>query len=54
MIAALALLLTTVAGATMTARVDALAIVGSATAVRAGGELTDEVWRAATPVARRP
>jgi hypothetical protein len=47
--AVLALAVTTAAGPAI-ARVDAVAIPTMATAVRAGGELSEEVWRAATPV----
>jgi len=47
--AMLALTLTTAAATSTTARVDAVAIT-SAKAVRASGELSDEVWQTATPV----
>src|SRR5947207_13989321 len=45
----LALTLTTAAATSATARVDAVAIT-SAKAVRASGELGDDVWQTATPV----
>ena len=49
--AALALAVTTAtAPAATTARVDALALPPAATARRSSGELSEEVWRAATPV----
>ena len=38
------------AGATATARVDAVSIAAVSGAVRVSGELTDEVWRTATPI----
>ncbi len=50
-VAALALALTATASpAAATARVDALAVAASATAVRAGGGLSDDTWRSATPI----
>ena len=49
MFAALALAVI-IAAVPATARVDAVAIPATAAAVRAGGELSEEVWRAATPV----
>ena len=48
-LAALALAVTTAAGPA-TARVDAVAIPATAAAARAGGALSEEAWRAATPV----
>ena len=47
--AALALAVATAAGAAATARVDAVAVPTSATAVRAGGELSDEFWQTVAP-----
>lgn len=46
----LAILAVTLATSTATARVDAVAVPASATAVRASGELSDQVWQTATPV----
>jgi hypothetical protein len=46
--AALALAVTTVAGLA-TARVDAVAVPKSATAIRAGGDLSDDFWQTVAP-----
>ena len=47
--AVLALALTTAAGATATARVDAVAVPASTKAVRSSGELSDEFWQTVKP-----